>query len=297
MSRVALPLPIPALLATLLLTACAHGGEKLDRVAITDTARADPWEKTNRRIYGVSMALDRHLLRPVTDVYRFAVPEAPRHGISNAYNLFQEPTYLANAVAQGKIKSAFRALDRIMINSFLGLGVADHATDMGLDVQKHDFGQTMAVWNIPSGPYVMLPFLGPSTARDSVGFFVDFLLDPLDPLEVRALSADERLIKLGVRVLDTRASLRDQGEQLLVGAADPYATVRSAWLQLRRYEIFDGNLPDADDDADALPPLPPLPDEQAAEPAPESAPEPTPKPATAPAGTPETGATQPPPQP
>lgn len=255
MSRAALPL----LLAASLLTACAHSGEKLDRVAITDTARADPWEKTNRRIYGVSMTLDRAVLRPVTDVYRFAMPEAPRRGIGNAYNLLQEPTYLANAVAQGKVKSAFRALDRIMINGVLGLGVADHATDMGLDVQKHDFGQTMAVWGVPSGPYVMLPFLGPSTARDSVGFFVDFLLDPMDYVEGRVLAPDEQLIKLGIRLVDTRAGLRDQGEQLLVGAADPYATVRSAWLQLRRYEIFDGNVP-ADEETDELPPLPPLED-------------------------------------
>ncbi|WP_199553676.1 MlaA family lipoprotein [Sandaracinobacteroides hominis] len=277
MSRVALPL-----LAALLLSACAHGGEKLDRVAITDTARADPWEKTNRKIYGVSMALDRAVLRPVTDVYRFAMPEAPRRGISNAYDLFQEPTYLANAVAQGKIKSAFRALDRIMINTVLGLGVADHATGMGLDVQKHDFGQTLAVWNVPSGPYVMLPFLGPSTARDSVGFFVDFILDPMDYVEGRVLAPDEQIVKLGIRLVDTRASLRDNGEQLLVGAADPYATVRSAWLQNRRYEIFDGNLPDETDDSEDLPPLPPLPDEQAADPAPAETPAETPEPAAEP---------------
>ncbi len=257
---------VPFLLAALLLSACAHGGEKLDRVAISDSAKRDPWEKTNRRIYGVSMSIDRAVLRPIAVGYSTVVPEAPRRGISTAYDLLQEPTYLANAVAQGKIKSAFRALDRILINSTLGLGVADHATDMGLVVEEHDFGQTMAVWGVPSGPFVMMPFLGPSTVRDGAGFFVDFLLDPVDYLDNRVLSNDEQLIKLGIRLVDTRASLRSQGEQLLVGAADPYATVRSAWLQLRRYNIFDGVVPDDDEDMD-LPPPPPLPESDMEEPA------------------------------
>ncbi|WP_181160187.1 MlaA family lipoprotein [Sandaracinobacter neustonicus] len=242
------------LLCLPLLGACAHSGEKLDKVAITDVAHRDPWEKTNRHVFELSMKLDRYALKPVTNVYRTVVPDAPRHGISNAYNLLQEPTNLGNAVAQGKVKSAFRAFDRILINSFLGLGVADHASDMGLVSQSHDFGQTMAVWGVPSGPFVMLPFLGPNTARDSVGFFVDFLFDPVDLVQNRLMSQQERLATLGVRVLDIRSSLRDQGEQLLAGAADPYATTRSAWLQLRRYQIFDGNLPD--DEEDDIPPPP-----------------------------------------
>jgi phospholipid-binding lipoprotein MlaA len=248
------PFAGPALLA-LLLVGCAHGGERLDRVAVTDVAKRDPWEKTNRRIFKVSMDIDRYALRPITDVYRFAVPEAPRRGIRNAYDLFQEPTHMGNAIAQGKVKSAFRAADRILINGLLGLGVADHASDMGLPAQEHDFGQTMAVWGVPSGPFVMLPFLGPSTARDSVGFFVDFLLDPMDYVDNRVLAPEEQFVKLGIRVLDIRSGLRDQGEQLLAGAADPYATTRSAWLQLRRYEIFDGNLPDSEEED-----IPPPPD-------------------------------------
>jgi phospholipid-binding lipoprotein MlaA len=249
-----------------LLGACATSGERLDRVAITPVAERDPWEKTNRQIFHVSMQIDRYALRPITDVYRFAVPEAPRRGIRNAYDYLQEPENLGNAIAQGKVKSAFRAVDRLLVNGLLGLGVSDHASDMGLVEQPHDFGQTMAVWGVPSGPFVMLPFLGPSTARDGIGFFVDVLLDPVDFLETRLLSGDEQLIKLGVRVIDIRSGLRDQGEQLLQGAADPYATTRSAWLQLRRYQIFDGNLPDRDEED-----LPPPPD-----PAPAAAPEPSP---------------------
>ena len=251
--------------ALLLLTACAHSGPKLDRVAISEVAQADPWENTNRRIYNFSMKVDRTVLVPITDAYRFAVPDAPRHGISNFYNLAQEPTYLANAALQGKGKGVFRALDRILVNGVLGLGVADHATDMGLTSESHDFGQTMAVWGVPSGPYVFTPFLGPNTVRDGIGFLVDFVFDPADLARTRLLSREERYISLGVRVIDTRTGLRDQGEQLLIGAADPYATTRSAWLQLRRYQIFDGNLPDEDEE-DIPPPDDPQATSEAAAP-------------------------------
>jgi phospholipid-binding lipoprotein MlaA len=274
----------PALLAAaLLLTACAHGGERLDRVAITDVARRDPWEQTNRRIYKVSQGVDRVVLLPITNTYRFVVPEAARRGIGNSYDLLQEPTHLANAVAQGKVKSAFRALDRILVNGILGLGVADHATGMGLTVEPHDFGQTLAVWGVPSGPFVMLPLLGPSTLRDGPAFFVDFILDPADYARNRILTTEQRYASLGIRILDFRSGLRDQGEQLLVGSADEYATVRSAWLQLRRYQIFDGNLPDApEDDEDFSAPAPaPLPSpepDSATAPSTRAAPDPAPAP-------------------
>lgn len=276
---------IPSLLLALLLGACAHGGERLDRVAITETAKRDPWEKTNRKIFHVSTQIDRYALSPITNVYRTVVPEAPRRAIRNGYDYLQEPQYLGNALAQGKVKSAFRALDRLLVNGVLGLGVADHATDMGLPVQEHDFGQTMAVWGVPSGPFVMLPFLGPSTARDGVGFFVDFLLDPVDIVEARVISGEEQLVKLGIRVLDVRSGLRDQGEQLLAGAADPYATTRAAWLQLRRYQIFDGNLPDEEEED-----IPPPPGDPAAPELSEAAPSPSPSPAADSATAPSTPA-------
>ena len=254
------------LLACLVLAGCAHSGERLDRVAITDRARADPWESTNRSLFEFNNTADRLVLSPLTDGYRFVVPEAARRGIRNAYDTMQEPQYFVNAVAQGKIKSAFRALDRFLVNTVLGLGVADHATAMGLHQEKHDFGQTMAVWNVPSGPYLMMPFFGPSTARDGIGVVVDFIFDPIDLAKNELLSSEERLYSLGVRVIDIRSGLKDQGEQFLQGSADPYATVRSAWLQLRRFEIFDGNLPpeeDFDEDDLVYPESTPAPPAQA----------------------------------
>ncbi len=238
---------LPMITMLLLLGACAHGGERLERVAISPQAEADPWERSNRQVYVLSTGIDRAVLLPVTNAYRMTVPAAARRGIANGYNNLREPTHLANALLQGKVKRAFRALDRLLINGVLGLGVSDHATAMGLPVQSHDFGQTMAVWGVPSGPFIMLPFLGPSTVRDGLGFFVDFFADPANHLENRLLSREEKYLKLGVRVLDIRSGLRDQGEQLLEGAADPYATIRSAWLQRRRFEIFDGAPPETDD--------------------------------------------------
>lgn len=244
-----LRLVIPSVL-TLLLAGCAASPQRFERVALTDRALQDPWETTNRRVFAVSQKVDRAVLMPIVNGYQFIVPEAARRGIGNLYGNLREPSYLVNAVAQGKISHGFRAFDRILVNGVLGLGVADHATGMGLYQQSHDFGQTMAVWGVPSGPFVMLPLLGPSTLRDTVGFAVDFLFDPVDQGKNRILSFNWRMAQLGVRVINIRIKIANQGEQMLIGSADPYATMRSAWLQNRRYELWDGNPPPVDDDDD-----------------------------------------------
>jgi phospholipid-binding lipoprotein MlaA len=239
----------------------------MERVAITPVAEADPWERTNRRLYTTNRAVDRAVLRPVAQGYRAIVPTAARRGISTAFDTLGEPNNAVNAIAQGKIKRAFRALDRILVNGILGLGLADHASAMGLEEQPHDFGQTLAVWGVPSGPFVMLPLFGPSTARDAVGTVMDFfVLDPVDYGERRLLGTGEQISILAGRVIDQRAILAEQGEQLLLGAADEYAVLRSGWLQRRRYELFDGMPPMADEDdltTEAPAPLPspaPVPD-------------------------------------
>ncbi len=245
-----------ALLSLLLVAACAHSPERLDRVGITDQARADPWEQTNRNILRFNEDMDRVAVRPITKAYRAAVPRGIREMARNGFRHVREPSYFANAVLQGKFDRAFRALDRILINTLLGFGVTDPATDMGLPVMRHDFGQTLAVWGVPSGPYLMLPFFGPSTARDGFGFVIDFLFDPFDFAENRLLSREERLVRLGFRVIDIRSGLMDQGEQFLAGAADPYATIRSAWLQTRRFELHDGTPPELDaEEEDWDPPI------------------------------------------
>jgi phospholipid-binding lipoprotein MlaA len=274
-ARVLLPLFAAAVLA-----GCATSGPRFERVALSPSAEADPWEAGNRRLFAFNEGADRVLVRPATGVYRTVVPAAARRGVSNAYGTLGEPLNFVNALMQGKVKSAFRAADRLLVNGILGLGVADHATDLGLDEQPHDFGQTMAVWGVPSGPFVIMPFFGPSTARDGIGFIVDFFGDPTRFAERRLLSAAANWAELGVDVLDTRSGLMDRGEQLLVGAADPYATTRAGWLQLRRYQLFDGAPPDLEDwdaePSEALPPSPAPGPDGAPVPATPAAPDPAP---------------------
>jgi phospholipid-binding lipoprotein MlaA len=209
-------------------------------------AERDPWENFNRSVYRFNSGFDRVLGKPVVTVYRAVVPVAGRRGITNFFSNVGEPTNGANALLQGKVKSFFRAFDRFLINGVLGVGgLADHATDLGLPAERHDFGQTLAVYGVKSGPYLVAPFFGPGTLRDQAGFGVDFLADPSDIGFRELLSRQERYIKLGTRVVNIRNRISDSGgESLLTGSADEYATVRSAWLQLRRNELYDGAAPD-----------------------------------------------------
>jgi len=237
------------------LAGCAHSGPRFERAASLEAAALDPWEKTNRRLYSTNKAIDRAVLRPVVNAYRTTVPESGRRGIRGVYDNANEPLNFANAVLQGKFASALRAVDRFAINTVLGVGgLADHATGMDLPERPHDFGQTMAVYGVPSGPFLMMPFFGPSTLRDGIGFTVDFFADPFDFGVNPYLGFTERVAKFGFRIVDARAGVAEQAEQLLVGSADEYATVRSAWLQLRRQELWDGNPPpEPVDDEEILP--------------------------------------------
>ena len=223
-------------------------------------ALADPYEATNRRIYAFNKGLDRYAALPITRAYRVVVPEAARRGVSNGYSNIAEPLSFANAVAQGKIKQAFRTLDRFMINSVLGVGgLADHATDMGRPEEAEDFGQTLAWWGVNSGPYLMLPLAGPSTVRDGIGFAVDVAADPFDfgRAAVLKFSLAARAGKVGGQIIDLRSRLIDSGaEGLLANSLDEYATVRSAYLQRRQSQIYDGS-PPGDDEAPADAPLAP----------------------------------------
>jgi phospholipid-binding lipoprotein MlaA len=232
---------VSIVLAGVQLAACATtpGG--------VEEAQADRFEGFNRKMYAFNRGLDKAVIRPVTVGYRTAVPAAARRGASNALDNVDEPLSFFNALLQGKVKAAFRAVDRFVINSTLGVGgLADHATDMGLPKQQEDFGQTLAAWGIGSGPYVMLPFFGPSTLRDSVGLGVDLATDPWPHFQKHTLnlSSTERLGETGFEAIDLRSKLIDTADPLLEGALDEYATVRSAYLQQRLDLIYDGDPPE-----------------------------------------------------
>lgn len=214
-------------------------------------AFADPYEKTNRKLYAFNKKLDHYALLPAAHVYRAVIPAAARHGVSNGLSNLDEPVSFINAVLQGKVKQAFRTFDRFMINSVLGVaGLVDVATNLGRPQEKEDFGQTFAVWGIKSGPYLMLPLLGPSTVRDGVGLAVEFALDPV-PYARNAVvhwKFIDSVGLFGLKAIDKRSQLIDvDADGLLAGSLDEYATVRSAFLQHRQSQVYDGNPPDEDE--------------------------------------------------
>ena len=218
-------------------------------------AYRDPYEKFNRKVYALNKGLDRYALLPGAKVYRASVPAAARRGVSGGLSNLDEPLSFINAGLQAKPKEASHTLARFLVNTIFGVaGLVDVATDWGLPEQKEDFGQTFAVWGISSGPYLMLPFFGPSTLRDGVGLVVEYFADPVPYVRDRITPwhTINTVEEFGLKALNLRSSLIDAGaDSVLAGSLDEYATVRSAYLQRRQSQIYDGNPPDEDDTGDA----------------------------------------------
>jgi phospholipid-binding lipoprotein MlaA len=246
----------PALLMLLLLAVagCVTG----PKGGTYDAAQADPWENSNRRVYALNKKIDRYALKPAALGYRTIVPRPARQAISNGFSNYNEAGNFVNAVAQGKIKQAFRTLDRFLLNSTLGVGgLADVATKLGRPQEPEDFGQTLAEWGIKSGPFVVLPFFGPSTVRDGVGLAVDIGADPVDITRniIASPAIWWRIGQLGTRLVGVRSQLIDQGaDALLAGSLDEYTLVKTAYLQRRYSQIWDGNPPFEEDDYSLAPP-------------------------------------------
>lgn len=220
----------------LLLAGCATtpGGDRL--------AEKDPLEGFNRGVWAFNRTADKVVLKPAATVYKTAAPTAARRGVRNVFNNADEPLSFINAMLQGKVGRAFHTLGRFVINTTIGVGgLADHASKMGLEEKPEDFGQTLATWGVNAGPYLMLPLLGPTTLRDGVGLGVEFVGDPVR-IGVRksGLSNEVRLGLTGLEIIDLRAELMEIGaDKVLDTSLDPYATVRSAYLQRRRALIAD----------------------------------------------------------
>jgi phospholipid-binding lipoprotein MlaA len=226
------------LFAGLLLTGCAT-------VPSGKPDPRDPWERFNRVSFKFNDALDRAVARPMAKAYVKVTPRVIRTGVSNALSNLETVPTVINDVLQGKIRQAGRDSARFLLNSTLGLaGLFDPATSAGFENNDEDFGQTLGKWGVKAGPYVMLPVLGPSTVRDTLGRGVDQYTYPVNYLE----DDSTRLIIRGIDFLDLRASLLDLDEQLN-RSYDRYAFVRNAWLQRREYKVKDGNV---EDDSAAL---------------------------------------------
>ncbi len=195
---------------------------------------------------------------PCCRAQRSTAPLFPRRcdaGSTGGLSNLDEPLSVGNAGLQAKPKEAVHSLARFLVNTIFGVaGLVDVATDWGLDERKEDFGQTFAVWGFKSGPYLMLPFFGPSTLRDGIGLGLEQVLDPVPYVRNRIThwTTINTVESFGLKALDLRSNLIDAGaDSILAGSLDEYATVRSAYLQRRQSQIYDGNPPDEEDTGDA----------------------------------------------
>ncbi len=208
-------------------------------LAIGDIApeHDDPLEGFNRGVFWVNDTLDRWIFRPIAWTYGELMPEPGKRGLRNVVRNLKGPIILANDLLQFEFADASVTTARFLANTTLGLaGLFDVAEDMGLDYQPADFGQTLHAYGIGSGPFVMLPLLGPSTARDGAGQIVDTFFDPLFYI----LDSSEYLIKAGATALIDRERVLRQTDELRKSSLDYYAAVRSLYLQDRAIELGRG---------------------------------------------------------
>jgi len=242
----------------------------------TTKAGSDPLENYNRAMFGVNRALDAAVVKPTTTVYRTVTPVPARRGLARVLENLSEPWSAINALLQGKPKRAINSLGRFLVNTTIGVGgLADHATGLGLKPTREDFGQTLASWGVGDGGYFMLPLLGPSTVRDSVGLGVQMVADPQNILIAETLNPRgiESAAVIATRAINARSELVDSGvDEVLNSSADPYATARSAYFQRRAAAIADDDSGSASVDADVDAALKEISEGEAANPAPEGTP-------------------------
>jgi len=199
----------------------------------------DPWESVNRPIYKFNDVLDTYALKPLAQGYQFVTPQFLEDGIHNMFRNIGDVTNLANNILQAKPAAAGVDTARLIFNTTFGLlGFFDVGTQMGLQRSDEDFGQTLGYWGVGSGPYVMLPFLGPSTLRDAPSkLLVDTYTSPYRYIN----DVPVRNSVFGLNIVDTRASLLS-AEKLING--DKYIFIRNAYLQNREFRVKDGQVED-----------------------------------------------------
>lgn len=246
MSLVRFGAVVLALVLSLLATGCATvppaGG------AAKATVPADPWEAWNRKVFAFNEAIDEAVLKPVAQAYRDVVPALVRRGVGNFFGNIGDIWSSANHFLQGKVQTGLEMGMRVAANTVFGIGgVLDPATEFGLVKRSEDFGQTLAVWGVGNGPYVVLPLLGPSTLRDTAAL-------PLD----RYAGSPSRLFTdyntyfvTSVQVVQLRAELLETTQLVDQASLDKYSFIRDAWLARRLDQIYDGSPPlEAFDDGD-----------------------------------------------
>lgn len=205
-----------------------------------EPAEGDPWESYNRAMFSFNDGFYEHLLDPITRGYKAITPDFIETGVSNVFSHADDLFVMVNDLLQFKLKQFIRDFMRFIYNTFFGLfGLIDVASHMDLPKNKEDFGQTLATWGWTDSTYFVLPFLGPSTIRDSAGIGAEFYLDPVNNIEdIRTRNG-----VIVLRAIDTNAGLLKAKKIVSQASFDKYTFTREAYLQLRNNRIHDGNPP------------------------------------------------------
>jgi phospholipid-binding lipoprotein MlaA len=224
-----------AILFALTLSACASTGNN------------DPLEGMNRGIYKFNDVTDKAVIKPIAGAYKAVLPSPVRSGVNNFFGNLGTFVSVINDLLQFKFDKAVTGAGRFVINSTFGIaGLVDVASMDGIEKRNEDFGQTLGHWGVGSGPYIVLPFLGPSSVRDTTGLVVDTIaFDPLAYVDDPATRNSARALK----ILDKRAQLLPGSDLLDEAALDPYAFMRDAYFQRRQNQIYDGNAPELEEEA------------------------------------------------
>jgi len=200
----------------------------------------DPLESFNRQVFEFNEGLDKVVLKPLAQVYDKVVPVPVQECLSNGFSNLREPSNALNNLLQGKGSTAVSDVCRFAVNTTIGLlGCFDVATRMGLEKSREDFGQTLAVWGVGNGPFLVLPLFGPSTIRDTAGIGVESVLDVNFWIE----NVSVRNTIFAVRTISFRHELLKTDDLISGAALDKYTFIRDGYLQRRRNLVYDGNPP------------------------------------------------------
>ncbi|TBO30131.1 VacJ family lipoprotein [Aquabacterium lacunae] len=221
-------------------TAAALGTLALLTACATPQNR-DPMEAFNRKVFGFNEAVDTAVVAPVARGYVAVTPQPVQTGVTNFLNNLKDVWATVNLFLQGRVGEGAQNILRVAINSTLGVaGLVDVATELQLDRKDEDFGQTLGTWGVPSGAYVVLPFLGPSTVRDTAALPLDLYAGPTQAFsEVRDIN-----VVRGLNIIDVRARLLGASDLLGDVALDKYTFIRDAFLQRRRSQVYNGDVPE-----------------------------------------------------
>ncbi len=226
------------------LAACASTKDQTPEQAAEAAAVNDPLEDVNRVVFEINRTIDETLLKPAAIIYRGVVPEFGRERIDNALSNLGEPVTFANDLLQGEFERAGITAARFVMNSTLGFfGMFDVAAEgAGLERHKEDFGQTLGVWGLGQGPYLMLPLLGPSNPRDVVGIVADMFMDPFGYV----FDSDVKNARSIMTAVNERSKYIEELDSVEKTSVDFYAALRDLYRQKREADIRNGLLPEAE---------------------------------------------------